>query len=500
MKFSFVVIISITVFLALLAYFAATLVESSNNSKLDTDQYFSESQTKENISYIQQYSLPKNTMPNGILVDKEGMVWIPDTKKPFLIKFDSNKGRVVGVYKISSDKASTEYEHDRMVWSILENIDGSIWFSHSGDDPLWRFNPKTTKFEIFESPTYAPFQMKLDALRGDIWYTTLQKNRVGVVQQTLQGNFKILEFDIGDGTYPSGIFLDVLEDSVWISQISSNHIAKFSIIRDNNGLVQNITKILEIPELKSTKIYSPTDLLVIDDIVWTTEHGTSFITSYNLTSHKLMRYPTFPLESGATSLPFWLRENSNQTGIWFNEHTGGRIAFLNLTEASLTEYDVPKPNKNFLIQLLNIDDDPEYSNKVWFSEWNTGKIGVVDNDVPLPFELELESGEIVIDSNNNQNKTITFQLYKNDDFKQELNDGTYNTIQFKTAGSMSIAGDLVNMTSSFNPDYIDLNQFEEAQIVLTLKNENAPKGNHTILIGASNGQVTKSFFLNLEIK
>ena len=33
-----------------------------------------------------------------------------------------------------------------MVWSIVEDNDGSIWVPQGGSNPLWRFDPHTEQY------------------------------------------------------------------------------------------------------------------------------------------------------------------------------------------------------------------------------------------------------------------------------------------------------------------------------------------------------------------
>ncbi len=391
-----------------------------------------------------------------------------------------------------------------MTWSILQNNDGTIWFSRTGANHLLQFNPETKKFTSFNYTSVAPFQMKSDLNTGEIWYTALQSNKVGVVQKNPNLDiFEISEFDVGENTGPSGIVLDKSEDAVWVSQITDNKIVKFLVIRDEFGDVLDLKKSLEIPDHESLFPASPTDILILNDTLWTTEHGTSFLTEYDMSTKEWKRYPTSPLSQVGTSLPFWLRASGDNEGIWFNEHTGNRVAFFNLTDNTLTEYEIQsRPKDGFLVQILNIDTDPTNHDNLWFSEWNLGKIGVVDKSLLLPFEISSDTNIIEFESPlDKSKKTVKITLSKNTEFENLWSYGDHSKIHLTTSSSIGISGKLVNMTSSFPSDTIDLNEIENSKIInLTLTNDNMSSSNHTLAISASNGLVVKTIFLDMIIK
>src|SRR5919197_6468367 len=60
-----------------------------------------------NSPYIKEYSMPKGTWPNGILVDKKGIVWTVGTKSQTLISFDPKQGRIVSEYPIKKNGYET---------------------------------------------------------------------------------------------------------------------------------------------------------------------------------------------------------------------------------------------------------------------------------------------------------------------------------------------------------------------------------------------------------
>src|SRR5436305_9179103 len=96
-------------------------------------------------------------------------------------------------------------------------------------------------------------QMKVDDKTGNIWFTTFGRGTFGVIQKSVENEsttnspeYKVTEFNLGNESFPSGIFLE--GGSIWITEtLNQNKIVKFRPIVDPNGRVVNVTKVLEIP-------------------------------------------------------------------------------------------------------------------------------------------------------------------------------------------------------------------------------------------------------------
>ena len=474
--------------------------ESDSQSKLTP---FVNTTTTINSPYVKEYSLPAGTWPNAILVDRNGMVWTAGSRSHTLISFDPTQGQIESSYPITEEKTFNDdvtKEISLMVWTMVEDNDGFIWFSQFGPNSLWRFDPHTGKFDVFRSVINPPYQMKVDKETGDIWYTTLTHNTLGVIQKIENksySSYKITEFDVGIDSYPAGLFLQ--RDHVWTSQIQNHKLIKFNIIKDNSGMVKDVVNALEIPSNDNEPIYLPTDLLISNsNSVWFTEHGTSTITNYQMNSSHLTRFPTSANQYQTTTLPFWMKQSTDDQGFWFNEHTGNRVGFFDTITMVLTEYEIPtRPSDGYIVYPLGIAADPNDSKKLWFSEWNTDKIAIVDQSIPIPFDIHSDVKKVVLSGYNNTAK-IHIKITKNDSVDITP---TNKIVSLKVSSSMEPAAGLINMTAIFSTDTIDLTEItEETTLQLTLQNHYAPPGNYNLAISATDVSVTKSIFLNLVIE
>ncbi len=438
--------------------------------------------------YVTEYLLPNGTAPNSILVDRNGMVWTVGSTG-ILIELDPENGHLTS-YQIPEDSG----KGDMMSWSMVEDKENFIWFAQFGSVPLWRFDPVTDKFESFHT-SGTPFQMKVDGKTGDIWFTTLTGDTLGVVQKIDNGtepHYQVNEFPTGNDTDPSGLTLR--GDSVWVTELQKGKVAKFDVIHDDSGVVIDVKKVLEVPA--KTLLSTPTDLLFSsNETLWITEHGPSTITKFGLDSQEFTRFATSQNRYGVASLPFWLKESLDGQGFWFNEHEGERVGFFDVYNMALTEFEVPSSSPDVFF-MLNFATDPHDASKAWFSEWNADKIGVVDRNISVPFDIRTDLDKVVLGSSNLRQE-IGVEISGN----RIPAGANYTTVYLNASRSMEPAAGFVNMSATFpEGNAINLTSAEKQHFKLLLEDNSAPSGNYTLGISATNGIVTKTIFLDLIVK
>ncbi len=434
-------------------------------------------------SYVTEYSLPPDSAPNGLVVDKSGLVWVT-SKNSTLYSVDPQSGQVKN-YEIKGGQIPYENTgvNSVMVWAIVEADDGKIWFSHLGSTSIWRFDPSSGIFDSYKSETGAPFQMKAD---GDkIWFTTLRGDTIGVMEKSQNGTYTVSTFDTISHANPAGIFLQ--NNSVWTANVGSQNIFQYKINQDNYT-TKSISIIREIPSGNATLFSSPTDLFVDRNTLWLTEHGTSFLTSYDLNSGKITRYPTSQNTFNTTTLPFWIRGIADPKVLWFNEHQGNKIGRFDISNKTLTEYSIPSlPKDGYLTYPLNISQDPLDEKILWFSEWNTDKIGVVNGHVVIPFEINLNATQITLKNHSTNVVALQVMNYMN----------SSNQLFLNASSSITPTASLGNLSIQFSSNIVTLSHNSTVQ--LTMRDGGVDPGNYTVGISASDGMVTTTKFLDLSI-
>ena len=269
--------------------------------------------------------------------------------------------------------------------------------------------------------------------------------------------------------------------------MGSQNIFKYKINQEDN-LVKDISIVQKIPNDNTTLFSSPTDLLVDGNILWLTEHGTSFLTRYDLDDGKVTRYPTSQNNFHTTTLPFWIRGVDNPKVLWFNEHQGNKIGCFDVSNKTLVEYSIPSlPKDGYLTYPLNISQDPHDEKTLWFSEWNTDKVGVIDGNVPIPFELNLNTTQIVL--SHNKTGVVDLKIIGNAHYSELLS--------LNASSSITPTAELGNLTVKFSSNVVDPSH--DGIVKLFLNNGGVTPGNYTVGISASDGFVTKTKFLDLYI-
>lgn len=439
--------------------------------------------------YIQEYSMPHGTAPNGLIVDKQGIVWITSSTSNTLYSFDPKSNQLQN-YEFENNNSSyiASDRNSTMVWTVLQDKDGFIWFSPLGTKSIWRFDPTHKTFDKFQSETGSAFQMKTNKNDGIIWFTTLSGNTLGVIEKdngTTSG-YRMASFNLGNDTAPAGLYLK--NDSLWVAEITTQKIAQY-MINQQDSLVSNITKIADFPSDNKTVLSSPTDILVGNGIMWLTEHGTSFLTEYNLGSHSIIRFPTSQNIFHATTLPFWIRGINNGTDLWFNEHEGNKLAYFDTVNKTMLEYNIPsRPQDGYLTYPLNIATDPNDEMVLWFSEWNTDKIGKINGHMQIPFSISVDTNKVILSTDASKETVVNLEVNGQSPYSM-------NQVVINASSSVAPAAGFGDIDVRISPSTLDLSSVHKAQ--LFLQNYAAPPGNYTLGISASDGLVVKTIFLDL---
>ena len=483
------------ILLTVIGMTALFVVNDIKSSVLSERDIHNESVMAFDTPYIKEYSLPNGTGPNAILVDNSGMVWTVGSTLHMLFKFDPKK-ELVYSYPIQARSMDREPDRPLMSWTMLQDKDGFIWFSRLGENKIWRFDPISEKFIAFHSSAGA-FQMKLDNDTGKIWFVTLAGNTVGVIQKDAKSDqYKITEFDVKNDNSPTSLF--VKNNHGWITQFKINDTRKSAgeIMEFYADSDKNIFNVLgKIPE----HVYLPTDIVDDgNDSIWFTEHGTSTIGKYQINSSDFKRFATSSNQYQAKTLPFWIRTSLDGNGLWFNEHEGRRISYLDKKNMTLIEFEIPsRPLGGEAVYPFNIALDPTNNNRLWFSEWNTDKIGMVDRSVNIPFDISTSTRKIVEHENSLENKSMLDVVTKK---SSSWSANGFNMVYLNATTAPDPLTGYTNMTMEFSPSILDLTKMDKTASAILYVNKNPDEAfNSTLIISASNGIVTKSIFVDLDV-
>lgn len=434
--------------------------------------------------YITEYELLKDSAPNGITVDNNGTVWVVASNSSMLMKFDPRNERFTE-FKIPTDATLI------MAWGMLADRDNKIWFTDEKNNVIWQFDPAT---ETFTNSTLLTkrseqglpaFPLQLTEDRTGIWYTLLFGNKIGIVSK--EDPRFIQEFSPAtDSSGPSGLF--IREGQVWFTQAFANRVGVLNQAALAPLYLAGHTSPGMLLEFAPDEtLYSPTGLYIDNKgTMWITEHGASLVSGYKLSTGSLFRFATSINEHHETTLPYWLRHDSSGN-IWFNQHTGNRIATFDIENYKLTEYEVPTrdPEYGYMANVLNLATAPD--GRVWFTALTADKIGVVDPSVPIPFDIDAVRK---VEVSRGGSVTIPLSISKAEDFMEELTP--------LVSSSTTFTGKLANMTAIFKPAVI---KPDTQQLELVINTDRTMKlGNYTITVGVTDGLVIRSVVIEFVVQ
>lgn len=429
--------------------------------------------------YITEYDIPTlHSGPIGITVDSTGIVWFAETNVSKIARFNPEDETFKEFeIPISSSKIQNE---GSMIWGMTFDIEGNLWFTEATEASIWWFDTSNEIFERYplQPSTVFPIQLTFDS-KGILWFTELYGDRIGqldpskVVNNTSEGitEYWIPTRDAG----ATGILFD-MNENLWFVESFSKKIAKMD------------TAIMDIIEYDMPQsAYALVGLaLDKDGLLWITDHGSSKFYQFNPETSEIKEYSTSKAYFFLVSLPYYLVSDSKGK-IWMNEHYGNIIAGMNPENEVLTEYEIPTRNPRFgnISDVLYLTVDKE--DNIWFTEWTSNKIAVLDTHIQIPFSIETSQKTIQIDHGGNANITI----------KLITNDLLDNPVHLYASGTITPIGNLDGLEVSFEPRELS-SENSEATLTLNASSTLMP-GVYTLMVAGKYHDVNRLVAVKLVV-
>jgi streptogramin lyase len=230
--------------------------------------------------------------------------------------------------------------------------------------------------------------------------------------------------------------------------------------------------------------------------VWVADHGTSTFFKYDPTLDNITRFVTSiaspKIYGGSTTppsaytLPYWI-DKGGDGSLWFNEHTGNKIARFDPEELALVEYWIPSQNRAWTLcppqatacgiaNVLQFAVDPE--NQLWFAEWTENKIAKLDASKQVPVAV-LTPAEVAVASGESTEIKVT--VAASSDFSGEM----------MAAGTFMPNGALGNSTGIFSEESVSVTSGGSKEVSYTFTAaDNLDQGQYMIMLGAGNDDVS----------
>ena len=446
-------------------------------------------------TYVTEYKIPTEcTMPLAIVTDPQGNVWFTQTNTGKVAKFNP------------STETFTEYENPdwpqgarSMMWGIDYSPDGSLWFTDEAHDSVWKFSIQDEIYNRIDFPSEGDsLPQRLEIVGSEIIINDFLGNKITFLDaaQSDEG----MKYTSLPSPVPNSVTGDFAVDSNenlwytnWIFQ-QGGFLVKFD--KSENSFPD----VYELPPGLNTPNGAVADS---NGNIWLADTSSNFFFSFDPESESFTQYST-SLPTASTygnysgliktpvTRPYWIELDQNDRLV-FNEQTANRIGIFDPSTNSLTEYLIPSKNPNWadcglladcgLAQVFGFTIDDE---KIWFTEWVENNIGVLDTSIPLPFEINIDTEEIILKKGE--------QTQINVNFIPNSNSQTILLVSTSTA-----AFDDLSVKSSV--ETIQLSSNEPISIPIQISaSENALSGTYKVLIGGQTHDVTISKYLTLQVE
>lgn len=455
-------------------------------------------------AYITEVGLPTECeMPVGVAVDGS-KVWYVSTKPGLLGKYDSAAG-TFSEYEIPSwptrSLPFTAVPSWSMSWAVkLDGISGNVWFTDQ-NNTIWRFNQSTEAFDMFKVPAKYPSMMDFDS-NGNLYFIGINSQalffgNVSKMQNATSEGFREISLPLEgfagislDLVTSGGLIVDNEQNDVWISllafQQKKGQLFQYDIETDR------VVRIVDLP----ADLGSPVGM-ELDNYgnVWVADHGTSTFFKYDPTMDNITKFVTSiaspKIYGGSTppsayTLPYWI-DKGGDGSLWFNEHTGNKIARFDTEELSLIEYWVPSQNRAWALcppeatvcgiaNVMQFAVNPD--NQLWFTEWTENKIAKVDASKQVPVSV-LTPAEVVV--SRGESTEIKVTLTTSSDFGGQM----------IAAGTFTPNGALGNSTGIFSEESVSLSSGGSKEVSYTFTAaDNLDQGQYMIMLGAGNDDLS----------
>lgn len=458
-------------------------------------------------TFVKEYTIPTVcTNPLAVVTDYDGNVWFAQTNTGKIAKFDPNA------------ESFTEFDNPlwpknghSMIWGIDYSPDGSLWFTDEAYDSVWRFSIQDEKYQRIGYPSEGnslPQKLKVDG--SQIVINDFTGNKITFLDPTQSSDsLRYLSLPSPVNGSVTGDFAIDTDNNVWYTNWlfqQGGVLIKF----DQEGYRNSISNIsgstlppldyIEIFQLPS-ELLTPNGVAISDGMIWLADTSSSAVFNFDPTTQQFTQYitsdPKVSTYGNSTGLiqspisrPYWIKVNSDGHLV-FNEQTANSIAILDPKSESLVEYLIPSKNPSWgdcgvdsNCGLAQIFDFAIHGDKIWFTEWVENNIGVVDTSMALPFEVELDSTDILLMPGESKNLSLKIS-------SQQTVPGV-SLVLSNPSNYLNVTSNLSG-TFQLNPDAP-----KNAEVIISASDDAFP-GKYKVLVGSQIEDVSISKFVTVTI-
>jgi virginiamycin B lyase len=423
---------------------------------------------------VTTYSLPPpDRYPNGVAVSADGSVWFGEQGVPGLGHLYSNGTLVEYAWPFSYPGRSSPSQtcaQKTAIWTVVI-WNGRVWAGDVTGNQLVGLDPATGSVKTIKLNSTGAFPYGLTAgPDGALWFTELFAPKIGRVdtagnleEYSLNGN-RSAPAEISFANSTRGYYVDV---GAGLYQFNPQ---KFAPVQVGGGM----------------NLFAPSSISLGTGGIWVTQHEAASLAFYDLATKGWTIYPTSTVSYVDTTLPYFVRVNGSK--VWFNEHYADRIAVIDITAQTLTEYSIQGRRPASVDQITNSLTFAFGSDRVWFAESTENTIGFVDATFKPALGLSLAGSNnlrLAAGGKTNVNLSLSDAI------------GTRLTLQAADSENFTSIPRLLRVT----PTPANLTLSESPQLLpLTIQvDSNTRSGEYTLLVTVSDGQVYRSVYVKVQV-
>lgn len=417
--------------------------------------------------------------PNAITPGAGSSVWFGESALPGVGRLFENGTLVEYQWPFNYPATANTCSSRTNIWGIAV-WDGRVWASDSQGNQLVGLDP--VNGSVITVPLSAkssyPYTLTVAPGNNSLWFTELFGSKLG----HLFSNGTLAQYTVagGEGEPTQIVFQNsTLGYFTLVERAGGGPIGCYSF--DPQAPASSPVHIGG----NRTLIY-PNSIALGDGGFWLTEHGASNVVFYSLKDASWTTYPTSTVSYVDTTLPYFIATNGTQ--VWFNEHYGNRLAMLDYSTKTLTEYGLTDPPIENGSQIPNALTFALEGGRVWFTELTANYVGFVDPSAAARFTVSPSQPTTVDLSPGAQ---ATLEVGVNGDTSQPL------SVQFSTSEYFTAVPQ--NMTFTSSPGSLsELTGPEQLSISVEAASDLAP-GRYTILVTVNGGLVLRGTYATVQV-
>ena len=441
---------------------------------------------------VTTFSLPApGRWPNAIAAAPDGSVWFGEEAVPALAHLYQN-GTLVeysfpGTYQ-SSSPAAYDCADKTDIWGVAL-WDGRVWATDSAQNRLVGLSPTNDTFRVVALAANDSLPYTLTPGPEDtLWFTQISSGQVG----TLFPNGTVAEHSVFVPEHLNGTTATVSVPGVPAQIAFANSSLGYYV--DASPLISGSAVFEFNPqdfrpqavEDGNQSLSDPDSISLGDGGVWLAQHGDSSLAFENLKSGNLTLYPTSSVGYIGTTLPYFVETNGSL--VWFNEHFGNRMAVVDSSDQTLTEYSLSDPAAANMSQIDNALTFALGGGRAWFTESTSDAIGFVNASYRPSFSISA-----------NASSTLSIQRGSSSTVRVDLqgNSSSPISIQLLDSPSPSLAGGNITLQAD-KSELASLAGNQSLNVGVSVGSGAAP-GRYTLLITATDGLISRSIYLELSV-